>query len=654
MTVYTWNNVGGGDFDIATNWLPDTAFPTTSDTADLTNAFSGADYTVSVSGTAAAELLDIDVGNVDFFVADGGIYQASTIDATLGTLNIGGEITGGTINYNNNAVFLAQGGTLDGVTWQGTLALDAVGVSNALTVTTGLDVLNAAGNGPGTIEITGSGADLDFDSSMTLNGTGGNLLINIGTSTTQNQFLSINTDDTLTLGTAVSVSQIAAGSTIDISNEGGASGGMIVNDGTMSFSSGAGSGAFINPSNFINNGLMTLTGGGGATFAGEDLEVTPLNSLTIGATGQLDVSDFGFVHLEGPNGSVDISGTIAISGMSTVDLDTASTSISDLSGTGVVEISTGSTAQINYDYDGSVAFLDATGALALGQEGGAYTGTIAGMSLLNSTTRDVIDLLLTTSVTGVKPVFTTTTGGVLDVMDNTTTIASINLLGNYENQMFNFGTNGAGGTDIFMGCFASGTGIATPSGEVAVEELRASQSVLIAEGSAAPIVWLGQRHIDCRRHLPPESVWPVRIRAGAFGDRSPCRDLWLSPDHAVFVDDVLIPVKHLINGTSIEQVRVTSVTYYHVELPSHDLLLAEGLAVESYLDVGDRSNFSNGGVMTRQFADFDGDRADPGAVWEAFGRAPMVVTGPILHGVRHHLADRAAARSRPLAVGASI
>ena len=184
--------------------------------------------------------------------------------------------------------------------------------------------------------------------------------------------------------------------------------------------------------------------------------------------------------------------------------------------------------------------------------------------------------------------------------------------------------------------------IATPSGDVAVEDLYSvSQSVMTADNGSAPIVWLGQRYIDCRRHPRPESVWPVRIRAGAFGDGAPHRDLWLSPDHAVFVDDVLVPVKQLINGTTIEQVRVKDVTYYHVEL-SHDLLLAEGLTVESYLDVGDRSNFANSGKATRLFAEFGGHDSHPGAIWEAFGRAPIVVAGPVLDAVRQRLDERAA------------
>jgi hypothetical protein len=85
----------------------------------------------------------------------------------------------------------------------------------------------------------------------------------------------------------------------------------------------------------------------------------------------------------------------------------------------------------------------------------------------------------------------------------------------------------------------------------------------------------------------------VRVRASASGDAMPHHDLWLSLDHAVFVNDVLIPIKRLINGSSIVQVPMDEVTYYHIELPRHDVLPAE-----SYLDIGHRCNFENDGGMT--------------------------------------------------------
>ena len=74
-----------------------------------------------------------------------------------------------------------------------------------------------------------------------------------------------------------------------------------------------------------------------------------------------------------------------------------------------------------------------------------------------------------------------------------------------------------------------------------------------------------------------------RVRAG----HGRTRDLFLSPDHAVYVNDVLIPIRHLINGSTIAQVPMDRVTYYHLELAQHDVVLAQGLPAESFLDMRD-------------------------------------------------------------------
>ena len=135
---------------------------------------------------------------------------------------------------------------------------------------------------------------------------------------------------------------------------------------------------------------------------------------------------------------------------------------------------------------------------------------------------------------------------------------------------------------------------------------------------------------------------------GAFGENVPERDMYLSPDHAVFVDGVLIPVKLLINGTSITQVKRDRVTYYHVELPDHAVILAEGLPVESYLDTGDRANFS-GGDPIRLFPDFAARfHPNTAALWETRGAAPLVMTGSTIDNIRRKVMDIASRRLGPV------
>jgi len=176
--------------------------------------------------------------------------------------------------------------------------------------------------------------------------------------------------------------------------------------------------------------------------------------------------------------------------------------------------------------------------------------------------------------------------------------------------------------DLGIACFASGTRIATVRGDVTVQSLRRGDRVVLAEGGSAPVVWLGHRRVRCRHHPRPDDVQPVRIAAHAFGLGRPARDLRLSPDHAVWVDGVLIPIRYLLNNATVRQENVSAVTYWHVELATHAILLAEALPAESYLDTGNRAAFANGGGVVWAFPDFSRD------VWARDGFAPVVTTGP--------------------------
>jgi len=225
------------------------------------------------------------------------------------------------------------------------------------------------------------------------------------------------------------------------------------------------------------------------------------------------------------------------------------------------------------------------------------------------------------------------------VLSGTSGSASIGIQGSLITGNFavtNDGTN----SFVEVACFAAGTRIATQRGDIAVETLRVGEMMrVLPSNGPAPVIWIGHRLVNCARHRRPHQVWPVRIAAGTFGPGRPCRDLFLSPDHAVFVADVLIPVKYLVNGSTIVQVSMDEVTYYHVELPRHSLLLAEALAVESYLDTGDCGNFANGGGPVVLHPDL------ASRVWEAGGCAPLIVTGPQLDAARRLVRTHTASRS---------
>jgi hypothetical protein len=185
-------------------------------------------------------------------------------------------------------------------------------------------------------------------------------------------------------------------------------------------------------------------------------------------------------------------------------------------------------------------------------------------------------------------------------------------------------------------CFSLGTRILTGRGEVAVEDLRAGDTVPTRVGGRdAPVCWIGRRTVSIARHPRPWDVAPVRVRAGAFAPGQPGRDLLLSPDHAVQVGAALIPVRYLLNGASIAQEFPESVTYFHVELDAHDVLLAEGLPCESYLDTGNRDAFANAEGPVRLLADF------ARAVWAKCGCLPLRLDGPEVAAARRRLLARA-------------
>ncbi len=152
------------------------------------------------------------------------------------------------------------------------------------------------------------------------------------------------------------------------------------------------------------------------------------------------------------------------------------------------------------------------------------------------------------------------------------------------------------GGDTTLACFLRGTRILTTAGPVAVQSLAVGDIVVLSAGGTSRISWIGERAINCELHPDPQTAWPVRITAGAFAPGLPERDLYLSPDHAIFVNGVLVPVKYLRNGTSITQVRLGRVQYFHLELERHAVILAEGLPAESYLDTGNRTAFASGGL----------------------------------------------------------
>ena len=135
-------------------------------------------------------------------------------------------------------------------------------------------------------------------------------------------------------------------------------------------------------------------------------------------------------------------------------------------------------------------------------------------------------------------------------------------------------------------CYCRGTLILTNRGERPVEELAIGDNVLTADGARRPIKWIGKRSYGGRFVMGRKDILPICIKVDALADNVPKRDLWISPHHAMYLEGVLIEAKDLVNGASVVQAeRVDNVEYFHIELDTHDVILAEGALSETFLAV---------------------------------------------------------------------
>jgi hypothetical protein len=152
-------------------------------------------------------------------------------------------------------------------------------------------------------------------------------------------------------------------------------------------------------------------------------------------------------------------------------------------------------------------------------------------------------------------------------------------------------------TDEFtegIACYCAGTLIAVDRGDVPVEALRIGDRVVTASGLARPIKWIGRRSYNGRFAMGQKHILPICIKAGAIDAAVPRRDLWISPHHAVYLDGVLIEARDLLNGISVVQAETCAkIEYFHIELETHDVIVAEGAPSETFIDDDSRGIFHN-------------------------------------------------------------
>jgi T5SS/PEP-CTERM-associated repeat protein len=558
----------------------------------------------AVIGDFAGSNGSIDVSGADAIV---NIGSAGIGDLDVGAAGNGSLVlnNGGAVNIAGALVLAAAGATAVG---QGSVTIEA---GSALT-SNGGDIAQAAGGPSDSATITGSGA-LWTDTGAIYIGDGGDGTLDVlsgGSLDASSNSLQVGNS----AGSAgvVLVSGAGASLTAGSVTVGSASGGL----GTLAISTGgtitvdtaeiAAGGLLMLNDGSLSTDPLTVDIGGQLSGFGEVAGATMVNGTITAVGGKLEFT-----------GALGGGGTAAIASNSTLALDSAigaSPTIDFLGRHATLEVGATSAAVTNFSTTDTILIDDfvATGT--------AYSNGVYDLTGTNSQ-HQAMQYSFSFGSSPTAQQLSETSFSATDTTVITTTA-----------------------------CYTRGTRISTPTGECAVESLIAGDLVLTASGASQPVLWVGHRHLDCSRHRRPADVWPVRVSAGAFGERLPCRDLWLSPDHAVFAAGALIPIRHLINDATVTQEARDEVDYWHVELAQHDVLLAEGLPAESYLDTGNRHCFSDGTVEALHPT--FGMTADD--AWANDACAPLVEGGPTLAAMRAHLADRAALLGCPVSAGLEI
>ena len=546
-------------------------------------------YVVTVTGAQAAHNVLLNAAGARLDIA-GTLALAGTLTDQAGTLQLpsGGVLRGGLVRVTSGATSFT-GGTLDSVTWLGPLTL----ANGTLAVANQLTLRNADASPHGTLDLRDLGT-IEFTNSQTFD----DAVITVPTLTGEGAIIAVQAGTTLTIGPSVQMAgTMSGGAAITFSG-----GGTVINQGSLAISALGpvfGFHGLLNSEDpFINAGIIDLRGLG------------------------MMRADQGLTN----NGGIfNAGGGMAVFG--------------DLTGTGTITLA---------------ASLGVSGTISAGQHMSAYGHifTLSAAAIESGATLDgfgstgKIDLTGVTFSGNVNAFWSgTPSGGTLTIKDGATTKAELFLTGISNSATFSVAADKASGTAITtdnIPCFRAGTAIRTPRGDVAIEALRPGDLVVtLKSGRPQPIRWIGHRHVVATRHRAPQSVWPIRIRRGAIAPGVPGRDLFVSPEHALFLHGVLVPARHLVNGHTIAQVAQPEVTYYHLELPVHDLVLAEAQPSETFLDMGNRGDFDNAGAPLALHPGF-GAGITPDDYWRANACAPQLRGGPAVDAIRHAINTRAA------------
>lgn len=189
-------------------------------------------------------------------------------------------------------------------------------------------------------------------------------------------------------------------------------------------------------------------------------------------------------------------------------------------------------------------------------------------------------------------------------------------------------------------CFASGTAIRTPNGDMPVEMIQPGDRVLDWFDQEHEVLWCRGKRLRLPNAADYDKWRPVRIAAGAFGAGKPHVDTWVSQQHRIYLEGLrvtlfcgekaaLAPAKLLINGHTVSLDRERrEVEYWHILCRTHVILAANGMPAESLLTVADPANAEHREIFS-ELRHLFGEDASPMqmAVSEVTPQAARVLAG---------------------------
>jgi len=160
---------------------------------------------------------------------------------------------------------------------------------------------------------------------------------------------------------------------------------------------------------------------------------------------------------------------------------------------------------------------------------------------------------------------------------------------NNNNQGQNNNNQGQNNNNQGSKCFLKGTTIRTADGDRKIEDLAVADLLPTVFGRTCAIQWIGYYSYKRGDQAKPwvKDVLPVRVARSALGPNRPHADLYVTKEHALLIDGVLVTAGSLINGTTItlhDASEHNELEFFHIKLARHNVIYAEGVPCETVMN----------------------------------------------------------------------